>query len=157
MPMSARLSPRKCNAGPRWAVVGKRCYTCNVVDKANIPYPPWWLARAADRRQILERAVRRLRQVVAEDRTIVGALVFGSYARGRVGPESDLDVMLVTTLSADGDLGARYARFVARLALGVPCDLIVYEPAEFERLSRERNFVAQARREGIWIDATTPA
>jgi len=43
---------------------------------------------------------------------------------------------------------------VRRLDLDVPCDLIVDEPAEFERLVIERNFVAQALREGTWIDAT---
>jgi len=42
---------------------------------------------------------------------------------------------------------------VRRLDLDVPCDLIVDEPAEFERLVIERNFVAQALREGMWIDA----
>ena len=88
------------------------------------PYPPWWLARAAERRIELERAVERIRTVVRESDDIVGL---------------------------------RYARLVNRLELGVPCDLIVYEPEEFERLSIERAFVAQARREGIWIDATPPA
>jgi hypothetical protein len=65
--------------------------------------------------------------------------------------------MLVTTLPAGDDPGGRYARLEQRLALGVPCDLIVYGVEEFARLVRERLFVAQARREGIWIGAAAPA
>jgi predicted nucleotidyltransferase len=126
-----------------------------MVDWSGVPYPPWWVARAAARRRELDYAVKRLRTVVVASPDIVGALVFGSYARGTVGPASDLDVMLVTTEPAGGDPGARYARLVQRLALGVPCDLIVYEADEFARLVRERSFVAQARREGLWIDAAT--
>lgn len=111
------------------------------------------MARQAE----LDAAVERLRTVVAESADIVGALVFGSYARGQIGPSSDLDVMLVTTTPANGDPGSRYARFAARLAFPIQCDLIVYEPEEFERLTQERAFVAQARSEGLWIGATAPA
>lgn len=124
-----------------------------MTDWSAVPYPAWWLQRAAERRASLDAAVDRLRTVVATDDDIVAALVFGSYATDRVGPESDLDVIVVTTLSADGDPGLRHARIARRLALGVPCDLIVYGRDEFERLVRERPFVAQARREGLWIDA----
>jgi predicted nucleotidyltransferase len=128
-----------------------------MIDWSGVPFPPWWVERAAERRRALDRAVDRVRVVVAASDDIVGALVFGSYPTGRVGPESDLDLMLVTTLPANGDPGARYARLVARLALDVPCDLLVYEPDEFARLVRERAFVAQARAEGLWIDATASA
>ncbi|GAC1448574.1 MAG: hypothetical protein PVSMB8_07590 [Vulcanimicrobiaceae bacterium] len=94
---------------------------------------------------------------MAVDTTIVAAVVFGSFARDEVGPESDLDVIIVTSAVADGDPGLRYARIVERLGLGVPCDLLVYDVAEFESLRATRNFVARAVREGIWIDAATPA
>jgi predicted nucleotidyltransferase len=128
-----------------------------VVDWGSVPYPPWWIARAAARRRELDVAVERLRTVVAGADDIVGALIFGSYASGKVGPASDLDIMLVTTLPAGDDPGNRYAQLAQRLALGVPCDLLVYEVEEFATLVRERPFVTQARREGIWIGAATPA
>lgn len=116
-----------------------------MTDWSSVPYPAWWTQREAQRRALLDDAVARLRAVVANDDEIVGALVFGSYATGRVGPESDLDVMLVTTLDAGDDPGHRHARIARRLGLGVPCDLIVYGAQEFERLVVERSFVAQAR------------
>ncbi len=123
----------------------------------DVSYPAWWHVRAAARREALAAAVDRIRHVVREDREIAGALVFGSYATGRVGPDSDLDVMLVMKNPLEGDAGARYARLVARLSLQIPCDLIVYDRSDFDRLVRERNFVAQARRQGLWIDAATSA
>ena len=106
---------------------------------------------------MLDVAVARLQRAIRIDGEIVGALIFGSYADGRVGPESDLDLIVITTRAADGDPGKRHADIAKRLALGVPCDMIVYEPNEFERLARERTFVAKARQHGIWIDATTSA
>ncbi len=120
------------------------------------PNPPWWIDRARERRFLLDGAVRRLRRAVRNETDLVGALVFGSYAEGRVGPESDLDLIVITTLAADGDPGGRYAKIAKRLALGVPCDLIVYESDEFQRLACESSFVARTRRTGLWIDATTP-
>ena len=122
-----------------------------------MPYPAWWIERAAARRQELDAAVERLRAVVRANGDMVAALVFGSYAAGTVGPSSDLDVMIVTTQPAAGDPGGRHARLAQRLSLGVPCDLLVYEVDEFARLLRERPFVAQARREGIWMDAAASA
>ncbi len=122
-----------------------------------VPYPAWWIERAAKRSALLALAVERLRTVVDESPDLIGALIFGSYAHGTVGPDSDLDVMLITTEPAHGDPGLRYARLVSRLRLDVPCDLIVYEADEFVRLKTERNFVARAVRDGIWIDAATPA
>lgn len=121
------------------------------------PYPAWWVARSKERRAILAGAVERLRAIVAVDASIVAALVFGSFARNEVGPESDLDIMIVTSIDANGDAGLRYARIVERLDLGVPYDLLVYGVEQFELLKATRNFVARAVREGIWIDATTPA
>ncbi len=117
------------------------------------PYPKWWHERAASRREELDHAVERLRTFVRETPHVVGALVFGSYARNEIGPKSDLDVMVVQEPIAGIPPFQHGDALRARLDLGVPCDLIVYTPEQFERLSRERSSVAQARREGLWIDA----
>ena len=121
----------------------------------DVPYPPRWIARANERRAVLDRAVARLRDRLPLVAGARGALVVGSYATGRVGPTSDLDLMLV--VDDDGaPWNERCARAKRELDLGVPCDVIVYAPSEFDRLKRTRNFVAQAVREGLWIDAAAP-
>ncbi|MDP9024236.1 MAG: hypothetical protein M3N13_02525 [Candidatus Eremiobacteraeota bacterium] len=127
-----------------------------MTDWSTVAYPAWWVRRAEERRAILDVAVARLREAIATDPDLVAALVFASYATGILLKKNDLDVMVLTTLPAAGDPGLRHATIARRLALDVSCDLLVHEPAEFERLVTERAFVARARREGIWIDAASP-
>lgn len=123
-------------------------------DWSRVPYPTWWVERAARRREELDAAVERLRAAIRSAPEIVGALVYGSYASGHVGPESDLDLMVVTTLPVvAADPGARYVRIRKILDLRVASDMFVYAPEEFARLRDERSFFAQAWREGLWIDA----
>lgn len=119
------------------------------------PFPAWWRARAKTRRERLDAAVQRLKIVLPMLAGVRGALVFGSYARDEVGPESDLDLIVVqdTTLPQT----QRGDDFRAVAGLGVPYDLVVYTPEQYERLGRERPFIAQAIREGLWIDAAPPA
>ncbi len=95
-----------------------------MIDWSSIPYPPWWIERAAERRVQLDAAVELLRSVVVSSSDIVGALVFGSYAREEVGPDSDFDVIIVTTQAANGDPGLRHLRRKQRLALTIPCELL---------------------------------
>jgi len=126
-----------------------------MLDWSAIPYPPWWHKRAAERRIALDAAVRELRARIDEIPDLVGFLVFGSYAAGRIGPESDLDILAVTR-DPEPSRSERYLRIVRRLDLQVPYDLIVYSAEEYEKLSTTWPFVQQARAEGIWIDARTP-
>lgn len=123
----------------------------DMEDWTGVPYPPWWIARAAERRAALDRAVARLRERVPATPHLVGVLVFGSYVAGRVGPESDLDLIAVTR-DPEPTRANRYLALMRRFALDVPCDLIVYDPTEYTALSSEP-FVGHARESGMWIDA----
>ncbi len=119
---------------------------------AHVPYPAWWQEKAALRRSALDDAVARVRERLSLVSGIRGALVFGSYATGNVGPTSDLDLIVV--IDDDGSLWSeRWARVRAALDLDIQCDLIVYGPEQYERMKATRNFVAQAAAQGIWIDA----
>jgi uncharacterized protein len=118
------------------------------------PYPPWWHKRAAARKELLDAAVTRLRSALPGIAGARIAIVFGSYASGKVGPESDLDIMLIRE-TAEPPL-RRANDLYADLLLGVPFDVVVYTPAEFERLRHERPFVAQAADQGLWIHAAPP-
>jgi predicted nucleotidyltransferase len=103
----------------------------------------------------LDLGVERLRSALPAFSGVRGALVFGSYARHDVGPDSDLDVIVVR----ETDL-PRFRRdddIRGALRLGVPYDLITLTPEQFARLPKEVEFYAQAVREGIWIDAARPA
>ncbi len=116
------------------------------------PYPQWWLTRAAARKVLLDAAVTRLRALLPGIPGARAAIIFGSYASGTVGPESDLDIMLIR--ETDEPPLRRANDMYADLQIGVPFDIVVYTPAEFERLRRERPFVADAADRGLWIHAT---
>ena len=76
----------------------------------------------AARSKLFEEVMRRLAPLHPER-----VVVFGSQARGTAGPDSDLDLMIVT--AGGGSLAQRGARLGPPLrGLGIPIDLIVYTP-----------------------------
>ena len=114
-------------------------------------HPKWWKDRAEARRRQLDAAVERLRDTLPAFDGVRGAFVFGSYARGECGPESDLDILLVR--ATDLPMLRRDDDVRAKLRLGVPYDLVTITPEQLERLPSQNGFYAQAIREGLWIDA----
>ncbi len=76
--------------------------------------------------------------------------LFGSYARGNWGVGSDADVVLL--------VGRAARPFVERgrdwdlSSLPVPADVLVYEAAEWTKLTEAATrFAATLRREAVWI------
>jgi predicted nucleotidyltransferase len=63
--------------------------------------------------------------------------VFGSYARGRRDLFTDLDILVV--MDTQESFPERLARLYALLDAGVDMDLIVWTPAEYQRM-RARPF-----------------
>lgn len=94
--------------------------------------------------ELFEEVRRRLLTALQPTRIIV----FGSRVRGTALPDSDLDLLVVEP--GGGTLGERGVRVGAALGrLGVPVDLVVYTPAEFEEQRRYRSSIAAiAEREG---------
>lgn len=113
------------------------------------------LQRYADRcnarRVLLGVALERVVAALKLEPEVRAAFVFGSFATDRVGPLSDLDVLVVrdTTLGivdrvADLKLAARGP---------VPLDLIVVTPEELETTFRRSSFGATILRTGKLIYA----
>lgn len=76
--------------------------------------------------------------------------LYGSYARGTEGPDSDIDLLVVV----DADDGALRALSIegyrALVGLGVPIELKVVTSEEFDRRSTWRSSVERAvREEGV--------
>ena len=89
-----------------------------------MPYVPRlrrWEDRCEDRKHELDAEVQRLNAFFATQPDIAAVYVFGSYANGRVGPASDLDLLVVTTDEAskgDRETGLRSeAHFRVRVDL----------------------------------------
>ncbi len=81
-------------------------------------------------------------------------ILFGSYAQGRQDLLTDLDVMVV--MRSEEDFVTRTARLYQQLRPEVDLDLLVYTPAEFERL-RGGGIVGHAVTTGRVLYAKQPA
>ena len=84
--------------------------------------------------EVLDEVIRRVVQVAQPEKIIL----FGSAARGRMGPHSDLDLLLVRAgvdaLDLRGDLrGVGAASIVNLRGVGAAVDAIVASPDDLER------------------------
>ena len=81
-----------------------------------------------DLSELLQEITRRIRETTTPERIIL----FGSYARGDPGPDSDLDLLVIV----EGIIHTRQESTRIRRALRgllVPIDIIVATPAQIER------------------------
>ena len=78
--------------------------------------------------EVIEQLVRRIIEIVQSLRIIL----FGSAARGEMGPDSDIDVLVVMP---EGVHRRRTAQLLYRQirGLGVPFDILVAAPNDLER------------------------
>ena len=78
--------------------------------------------------EVIEQLVRRIIEIVQPLRIIL----FGSAARGEMGPDSDIDVLVVMP---EGVHRRRTAQLLYRQirGLGVPFDILVATPDDLER------------------------
>lgn len=94
--------------------------------------------------EIIPELVSRIVQAVHPKRIIL----FGSAARGQMGPQSDLDVLVIMPV---GTHRRETERIINRalLRLGVPTDVVVVTEEDVERLAHEESMViCPAIREG---------
>ncbi|MDI6825153.1 MAG: nucleotidyltransferase domain-containing protein [Bacillota bacterium] len=103
-------------------------------------------ARTEIRRRELERELRR---IVSRCRELGyrKVILFGSLARGEVGPWSDIDLILVR--DTDKRFLDRLDEFYRQVLPKTAVDVLIYTPEEFAELFRSRRFVQQAVLEGV--------
>ena len=101
---------------------------------------------AGARRAALERELARIVQTLAAGGAL-RIIVYGSFARDEIGPESDLDLLVV--VPPDGLPFVERLRRVYALAQPVlPCDILPYTADELAALAGHAEPVATALREG---------
>jgi len=113
------------------------------------------VSAAAARQGVLARELARLAGVLAG----AGALrviVYGSFARGDVGPDSDLDLLVVVPEDGLGFL-TRLGRLYALARPALPCDLLAYTEAELQALTEGSDLIATALREGRAVYPLPPS
>ena len=89
--------------------------------------------------EVIEQLVRRIIEIVHPLRIIL----FGSAARGEMGPDSDIDVLVVMP---EGVHRRRTAQLLYRQirGLGVPFDILVATPDDLERYKDNIGLIYQS-------------
>jgi len=79
-----------------------------------------------DQRKLSE-IIRRIVKVAAPEKIIL----FGSAARGEMGPDSDLDFLIITACDHRRNTARKIRRRL--IGIGFPIDIIVAKPEDIER------------------------
>jgi len=97
---------------------------------------------------MIEQIVQAVVEAVAPERIIL----FGSAARGEIGPDSDVDLLVVEKESSfhEGSRWAESGRIRKALwKFPVPIDVLIFTPEEVDKWKDSTNHViARSRREG---------
>jgi predicted nucleotidyltransferase len=97
---------------------------------------------------LLQEIVRRILKVTKPERIIL----FGSAARGEMGPDSDLDLLVVTACGHRRNTARRIRRSL--FGVGVPIDITVAKPQDLELYGDSIGLIYRpALREGIVLYA----
>ena len=78
-------------------------------------------------RKVLDKIVRRIVKVAKPEKIIM----FGYAARGEMGPDSDLDILVVAACDHCRNTARKIRREL--FGIGVPIDIIVAKPEDIER------------------------
>lgn len=99
------------------------------------------------------KAVERLKRALGAEIPIERVLLFGSRARGDARPNSDVDLILVSSAFRGKSLVRRTYPVRKAWDLDVPVDFVCYTPEEFEEMSHRATLVRVALEEGREIEA----
>lgn len=100
---------------------------------------------------ILDELVRRIVEVAHPEKIIL----FGSAARGEMGPDSDLDILVVKDAPHGRETARRIRRALLNVFPGHSKDIVVVSPAEVERYGDVIGYIIRpALREGRVLYAT---
>lgn len=93
---------------------------------------------SANRRRVLQRELKRWLPLLIENLKPEQILLFGSLTDKQLGEWSDIDLVIVHQTNLSFYRRIKQALQLIHPKVGV--DLLIYTPAEFSSLSRERRF-----------------
>jgi predicted nucleotidyltransferase len=95
--------------------------------------------------------IRKFKEKISENIRIDEMLIFGSFARGDMKEDSDIDIILVSRDFSGVKPMKRSVKLYMLWDLPYPVDFICYTPEEFERLKNKPSIVREALEEGIAV------
>lgn len=113
--------------------------------RSSRPAPSRPVGRGTVGEEVLRQIVQRIVEVAAPKKIIL----FGSAARGEMGPDSDIDLLVVTETDHPRETAQRIRQRLLGVPPGVPKDVIVVTPDHLERHKDTIGFIFRpALREG---------
>ncbi len=101
-----------------------------------------------ERKRIPQKAIRDAVRQIAEQFKPQKIILFGSYARGKPRPESDVDLLVITNAMGDESRPSLSIRRALNIMFGL--DLIVYTPAQLrQRLEWGDSFLQEIMETGV--------
>ncbi len=100
-----------------------------------------------DKKKLLAR-LRHSKEKLAEEKKVERMILFGSYAEGRAGKWSDVDLIIVSSLFK-GKKHGRSEGLRQYFDLGLPMDILCYTPDEFKGKASRITIVKEALERGI--------
>jgi predicted nucleotidyltransferase len=101
-----------------------------------------------ERKRIPQKAIRDVVRQIAEQFNPQKIILFGSYARGKPRPESDVDLLVIADAFGDQHRPSLEIRKNLNISFGL--DLIVYSPARLQqRLKWGDSFLQEIIETGI--------
>ncbi|MEM1730855.1 MAG: nucleotidyltransferase domain-containing protein [Ignisphaera sp.] len=97
-------------------------------------------SQVLDKLEIPEGIKKILRDFIVKAKERLGDVeiyLFGSYARGDWLRDSDIDLIIISTLFKDLDMGKRYRIVRELLPTEISVELLLYTPEEFERIKKK--------------------
>ncbi len=122
---------------------GRLMHAATVRSPRSVP------ARPARQGTVSEGILREMVQRIVEVAAPRKIILFGSAARGEMGPDSDIDLLVVTETDRPRETAHRIRERLLGIPPGIPKDVIVVTPDHFERHKDTIGFIFRAAvREG---------
>jgi hypothetical protein len=96
--------------------------------------------------------VKSFRKDIEKDFGVKRMFLFGSAAEGKMGPDSDVDLLVVSSRFRGKKFFKRAIGMHSYWKLGRPVDFLCYTPEEFQRLRKKVTIVREAVENGIEIN-----
>ena len=97
-------------------------------------------------KEIIE-SIKKFKKEIGAEKIVI----FGSYATGKAGENSDIDLILVSSRFRGKDFHSRFQGLWLKWRMDMPVDFIPYTPEEFERLGKRPTIVKHALEEGVEV------
>src|SRR3989338_530149 len=104
-----------------------------------------------DREKSIKKEFEKFKRKANEDIPIQKMILFGSRTKGKMGRDTDADLVIVSPAFKKMDFFQRGAAMYNYWDLRMPVDFLCYSPEEFEVLRKRASIVSTALKEGIEI------